>query len=125
MSPWEGGAHGKETARMSVRARVDFDGLMRHLMVVGFAALTAWTAVSSTGLALGMLRIAPQATLRFLLAVLVLVFSRRTYWEIQEWRWRRTSPDERFGFANPIFEQPRGSELDASTWAEGAQEPRR
>lgn len=110
---------------MSVRAKVDFDGLMRHLMVVGFAALAAWTAVSSTGLALGMLRIAPQATLRFLLAVLVLVFSRRTYWEIQEWRWRRTSPDERFGFANPIFEHPRGSELDPPTWTEGGAEARR
>ena len=53
---------------MSARVRVDFDGLMRHLTVVGFAALTAWTIVSTTGLALGLLRISPHATLRFLLS---------------------------------------------------------
>lgn len=99
---------------MSTRARVDFDGLMRHLMVVGFIALTAWTVVSTTGLALGLVRISPDATLRFLLAVLVLVFSRRTYWEVQEWRWRRLPPDERYGFASPIWEHPRASELDAA-----------
>jgi len=112
--------------RASDRARVDFDGLMRHLMVLGFAALTAWTVVSSTGLALGVLRISPFATLRFLLAILVLVFSRRTYWELQEWRWRRLPPDERYGFANPIWEHPRASELGvASTTPEGVQGPRR
>ena len=48
---------------------------------------------------MGVLRISPQATLRFLLAVLVLVFARRTYWELREWRWRRLPPDERFGFS--------------------------
>jgi hypothetical protein len=109
---------------MSTRAGADFDGLMRHLMVLGFAALTAWTAVSTTGLALGVIQISPGATLRFLLAVLVLVFARRTYWEIQEWRWNRLPPDERFGFASPIWEHPRTSELDLTrTDDEGAQEP--
>jgi hypothetical protein len=108
------------------RARVDFDGLMRHLMVLGFAALTAWTVVSTTGLALGVVRISPHATLRFLLAILVLVFARRTYWELQEWRWRRLPPDERYGFASPIWEHARASELDVSRMAgEGAEEPRR
>jgi hypothetical protein len=97
---------------MSTRARMDFDGLMRHLMVVGFVALTAWTAASTTGIALGVVQISPRETLRFLLAVLVLVFARRTYWEVQEWRWRRLPPDERFGFANPIWEHPRTSELE-------------
>jgi hypothetical protein len=98
--------------RAGDRAKVDFDGLMRHLMMLGFAALTAWTVVSTTGLALGMVRISPHATLRFLLAILVLVFSRRTYWELQEWRWRRLPPDERYGFASPIREHPRASELE-------------
>jgi hypothetical protein len=56
------------------------------------------------------LQISPSATLRFLLAVLVLVFARRTYWEVQEWRWRRLPPDERFGFASPIWEHARASE---------------
>ncbi len=111
---------------MSDRARVDFDGMMRHLMVLGFAALTAWTIVSTAGLALGVVRISPAATLRFLLAVLVLVFARRTYWELQEWHWRRLPPDERFGFASPIWEHPRASELDiARTDGEGVEEPRR
>jgi hypothetical protein len=100
---------------MSRRSRVDFDGLMRHLSVVGCAALTAWTIVSSAGLALGVFRISPHATLRFLLAVLVLVFARRTYWEVQEWRWRHLPPDERYGFASPIWEHPRGSELEVMT----------
>ena len=40
----------------------------------GTTALTAWTVVSTTGLALGVVRISPHATLRFLLAILVLVF---------------------------------------------------
>ncbi|HWL91887.1 MAG TPA: hypothetical protein VNP90_11050 [Actinomycetota bacterium] len=111
---------------MSDRTRVDFDGLMRHLMVLGFAALTAWTIVSTTGLALGIFRISVAATLRFLLAVLVLVFARRTYWELQEWRWRHLPPDERYGFASPIWEHPRSSELDvARTTGEGVEEPRR
>ncbi len=108
---------------MNTKAGVDFDGLMRHLMVVGFAALTAWVAASATGLALGVVRISPSATLRFLLAVLVLVFARRTYWEIQEWRWRRLPPDERYGFASPIWEHPRSAELDTSRIdADGASE---
>jgi hypothetical protein len=111
---------------MNARTGVDFDELMRHLMVVGFAALAAWTAVSATGIALGMVSIAPRATLRFLVAVLVLVFARRTYWEVREWRWRRLPPDERFGFANPIREHPRRSELDAPVAPHGGLDrPRR
>ena len=113
---------------MSARAKLDFDVLMRHLMVVGFAALAGWTIASTTGLLLGLTRISPQATLRFLLAVLVLVFARRAYWEIREWRWRRLPPDERFGFANPIREHPRASEFagpDAAEDLEGASEARR
>jgi hypothetical protein len=115
---------------MSARGKVDFDILMRDLMRVGFAALAAWTIVSSTGLALGLLRVSPQATLRFLLAVLVLVFARRTYWELREWRWRRLPPDERFGFSSPIWEHPRASEHDdrhdfVNDVVEGAPEARR
>jgi hypothetical protein len=106
-------------AGMSTRTRIDFDDLMRHLMVVGFAALTAWTIVSATGVALGMLAISGQATLRFLLAVLVVVFARRTYWEINEWRWRRLPPDERYGFDNPLAEHPRRSDEVRDAWGEG------
>jgi hypothetical protein len=107
------------SAGMSTRTRIDFDDLMRHLVVVGFAALTAWTIVSAAGVALGMLAISGQATLRFLLAVLVLVFARRTYWEINEWRWRRLPPDERFGFDNPLADHPRRSDGFQGVWGEG------
>jgi hypothetical protein len=106
-------------AGMSTRTRIDFDDLMRHLMVVGFAALTAWTIVSAAGVALGMLAISGQATLRFLLAVLVVVFARRTYWEINEWRWRRLPPDERFGFEDPLADHPRRSDAMQAVWGEG------
>jgi hypothetical protein len=104
---------------MSARTRVDFDDLMRHLMVVGFAALTAWTLVSACGMAAGMLTISPQATLRFLLAVLVVVFARRTYWEVREFRWRRLPPDERFGFMNPLVTKPVSAEFG---WDEAGEE---
>jgi hypothetical protein len=57
----------------------------------------------------GQYAIEPQATLRFLLSVLVLVFARRTYWELREWRWKRTSADDRFGFNNPMWENPRST----------------
>jgi hypothetical protein len=104
---------------MSTRTRIDFDDLMRHLMVVGFAALTAWTIVSAAGVALGMLAISGQATLRFLLAVLVVVFARRTYREINEWRWRRLPPDERFGFDDPLAIHLRTSDAPQGVWGEG------
>ena len=104
---------------MRTKIRIDFDDLMRHLMVVGFAALTAWTIVSATGVALGMLQISGQATLRFLLAVLVVVFARRTYWEISEWRWGRLPPDERFGFDNPLSDHPRRSDAVQDGWGDG------
>ena len=107
------------SAGMSTKTRIDFDDLMRHLMVVGFAALTAWTIVSATGVALGMLAISGQATLRFLLAVLVVVFARRTYWEVNEWRWRRLPPDERFGFDHPLAEHLHRSDAVHDVWGEG------
>jgi hypothetical protein len=111
MRAMDEGIHGK--------TRIDFDDLMRHLVVVGFAALTAWTIVSATGVALGMLTISGQATLRFLLAVLVVVFARRTYWEINEWRWNRLPPDERFGFDNPLADHPRRSDAVQDGWGQG------
>jgi hypothetical protein len=110
---------------MSTRTRLDFDDLMRHLMVVGFAALTAWTLVSAGGLATGMLTISPRATLRFLLAVLIVVFARRTYWEVREWRWRRLPPDERFGFVSPLAARPTSWEGAEVPWAEGEDDPTR
>lgn len=81
---------------------MDLDELMRSLMVVGFVGLMTWMAVGVLGLIAGYLEISPHATLRFLLAVLVLVFARRTYWRLREWQWRRQPVDQRLGFANPL-----------------------
>jgi hypothetical protein len=35
------------------------------------------------------------------------VFARRTYWEM---RWKRMPAEERYGFASPLWETPRGGE---------------
>jgi hypothetical protein len=89
---------------------VDFDQLMRDLMLIGFGGLLMWTVTGVVGFVSGEYGVEPQATLRFLLSVLVLVFARRTYWEIREWRWKRTPADDRFGFSNPLWENPRSTE---------------
>jgi hypothetical protein len=89
---------------------VDFDDLMRHMMYVGVGMLIGWTLAGAVGLLSGSYTVDPQATLRFLLAVLVVVFARRTYWEFLEWRWRKLPSDDRFGFASPLWETPRASE---------------
>ena len=56
----------------------------------------------------------------------ILVFARRTYWEVREWRWRRLPPDERFGFANPL--EVHGGEdtvlgVDSLATSTGASQP--
>jgi ABC-type molybdate transport system substrate-binding protein len=81
-----------------------------------------WSLTGAIGLLAGLVTLAPEATLRFLLAVLVLVFSRRTYWELREWRWRKLPPDERFGFANPLFVQAGSSDHSVRS-ATGASQP--
>jgi hypothetical protein len=91
---------------MAATLRIDFDQLMRELTFVGFFALATWTLTGTIGISSGYLTISPSATLRFLLAVLILVFARRTYWEVREWRWRKLPPDERYGFASPLWERP-------------------
>jgi hypothetical protein len=93
---------------------IDFDELMRALTVVGFVALAAWVMASGIGVLSGYVSVSPSATLRFLLAVLILVFARRTYWEVREWRWGKLPPDERYGFSNPLAEPVRASEHHAA-----------
>ena len=73
-------------------------------------ALAGWSLAAIVGVVSGVRsRVEPHATLRFLLAVLVLVFARRTYWEFAEWRWRHLPDDDRFGFANPLVGARHGS----------------
>jgi hypothetical protein len=87
---------------MDARTRIDFDELMRTLTVVGFVALATWALTSMVGVMSGLTQISTPATLRFLLAVLILVFARRTYWEFCEWRWKKLPADERSGFMLPL-----------------------
>jgi hypothetical protein len=94
-----------------MKARLAFDDLLQDLMFVGFLGLMAWASVAAAGFIAGLLQVEPRATLRFLLAVLVLVFSRRTYREIREWRLSKRPPDDRYGFAKPLREHPRAREL--------------
>jgi hypothetical protein len=89
---------------------IDLDELMRMLTMTGFVALMTWVTASTVGVVSGYVAVSTPATLRFLLAVLVLVFARRTYWELREWRWGKLPPDERFGFSNPMWEHGRTSE---------------
>ena len=89
---------------MTERTRqVDFDELMRLMTAIGFGALAMWVLASSVGVISGYVAVSPPATLRFLLAVLILVFARRTYWEVREWRWGRLPPDERFRILEPAL----------------------
>jgi hypothetical protein len=90
---------------MDARMRFDFDALMRDLTVVGFVALATWVLSAAVGVIAGLTNISPSATLRFLLAVVILVFARRTYWALCEWRWKKLPPDERAGFSSPLAEQ--------------------
>jgi hypothetical protein len=94
-----------------MRGKLEVDNMLRELMFVGMAGLVTWAGVAFYGALAGMIEVDRHATLRFLLAVLVLVFARRTYWEIREWRARKLPPDERYGFTNPLFEHPRVTEL--------------
>ena len=98
--------------------RVGLDELMRLMTAIGFGALATWVLASSVGVISGYVVVSPPATLRFLLAVLILVFARRTYWEVREWRWGKLPPDERFGFSSPLWEHGRVSELGSRVGVE-------
>jgi hypothetical protein len=91
--------------------RVDIDSVLRDLTVVGFIGLVAWTMVGAFGTLMGLLLVQPEATLRFLLAVSVLVFARHVYWDLLEWRRHKLPPEERYGFSSPVRERPRAEEL--------------
>jgi hypothetical protein len=108
---------------MVSHARMDLDDLLRRLTVIGFVALLLWSLTETVGMLSGIATIAPRASLRFLLAILVVTFARRTYWELREWRWRRVSPEDRFGFSSPILEAPRTTWEHPDEAATGSQQP--
>jgi hypothetical protein len=102
---------------------MDLDDLLRRLTVIGFVALLLWSLTETAGMLSGIATIAPRASLRFLLAILVVTFARRTYWELREWRWRRVSPEDRFGFSSPIHEAPRTTWERLDEAATSSQQP--
>jgi hypothetical protein len=84
---------------MIARARATFEHLMSRLVYVGFGVLIGWVAAGMFGLATGSWGVETQATLKFLLAVLIVTFAHRTYLETREWLWRKhTSVDDQSGF---------------------------
>jgi hypothetical protein len=83
---------------MTTRARTDLDTLLNDLTRAAFAVLTAWSLVGLYGTLGGYLEVNRPATLRFLLAVLVLVFAHHLVFRVRERRLRRLHPDERYGF---------------------------
>ena len=87
---------------MTTRARTDLDTLLNDLTRAAFAVLTAWSLVGLYGTLGGYLEVNRPATLRFLLAVLVLVFAHHLVTRVRERRLRRLPPDERYGFFGTV-----------------------
>jgi hypothetical protein len=87
---------------MTTRARTDLDTLLNDLTRAAFAVLTAWSIVGLYGTLGGYLEVNRPATLRFLLAVLVLAFSHHSLIRVRERRLRRLHPDERYGFVGAV-----------------------
>ena len=83
---------------MTMRQRPQIDTLLRHLTLVGFGVLVAWSTIGLYGTLGGILEVNRQATLRFLLAVMLLVYAHHFLVRMREWRLRRLPPDERYGF---------------------------
>ena len=87
---------------MTTRARTDLDTLLNDLTRAAFAVLAAWSVVGLYGTLGGFLEVNRPATLRFLLAVLVLVFAHHFLVRVRERRLRRLHPDERYGFVGVV-----------------------
>jgi hypothetical protein len=87
---------------MTTRARTDLDTLLNDLTMAAFGVLTAWSIVGLYGTLGGYLEVNRPATLRFLLAVLVLVFAHHFLTRVRERRLRRLHPDERYGFVGTV-----------------------
>ena len=83
---------------MATRQRPDLDTVLNDLTRAAFAVLAAWSIVGLYGTLGGLLEVNRQATLRFLLAVLMLVFAHHVVIRVRERRLRRLDPDERYGF---------------------------
>jgi len=92
--------------------RLDLDHVLHDLTLIGFGALLAWGLTGLVGTIAGYLTIQPQPTLRFLLAIIVLVFARHAYWRFRQTRW--LAHGDRVGVDTQVWETPRSSELEAA-----------
>jgi hypothetical protein len=90
---------------MATRQRTDLDTLLNDLTRAAFAVLTAWSLVGLYGTLGGYLEVNRPATLRFLLAVLVLVFAHHFLMRMRERRLRRLPADERYGFMGIVSDE--------------------
>jgi hypothetical protein len=88
--------------------RVDLDHVLHDLTMIGFGALIAWGLTGLVGTIGGYLTVQPQPTLRFLLAVIVLVFARHAYWRLRQTRWAAHA--DRVGVGMTVWETPRSGE---------------
>ena len=98
---------------MVEKSHAELDDMLRHLMLVGFGALLGWTGATAYGVVGASWHIQTNDALRFLLAILIVTFARRTYAEVMQWRLSKMPADERLGFATPIWETVRASEMSA------------
>ena len=83
---------------MTPHQRLQIDTLLRHLTLVGFAFLATWSVIGLYGTLGGLLEVNRPATLRFLLAVMLLVYAHHFLVRLRERRLRLMPPDERYGF---------------------------
>ena len=98
---------------MTLRQRLQLDTLLRHLTIVGFAVLAAWSLVGLYGTLGGILEVNRPATLRFLLVVMLLVYAHHFQIRLREWRLSRLSPEERYGFTQATDDAATGSSQTA------------
>ena len=84
---------------MNAHRRTDLETLLRHLEIVGFAVLIAWSLVGLFGTLGGYLAVNRPATLRFLFAIVLIVFAHDVFGRVRERRLQQLPPDERYGFA--------------------------
>ena len=94
---------------MTLRERLQLETLLRHLTLVGFAVLAAWSVIGLYGTLGGFLEVNRPATLRFLLVVMLLVYSHHFLVKLRERRLRRLPPDERYGFRQTADTDATGS----------------
>ena len=95
---------------MTTRPRTDLDTLFNDLTRAAFAVLTAWSLIGLYGTLGGYLEVNRPATLRFLFAILVLVFAHHLSIRVRERRLRRLPPDERYGFFGSTEDVATGSQ---------------